>query len=255
MPKLIRRRSKKLGLPPGTLVFLGEKKLEKSRISIIDYDEKKFEEKTVETIEECFPFKDKPTVTWINIDGIHDVDIIEKLGKQFDLHPLLLEDIVNAEQRPKVDDYGNHLFIVMKMFQYDEKNDELIVEQVSMILGENFVISFQERIGDVFDFVRNRIRNSKGPVRKMSADYLAYALVDAIVDSYFVILEKIGEEIESREAELVTNPTPETLQTIYRLKTNLAHLRKSIWPLREVVSILERGGYNRDVKGHHIGYA
>ena len=262
MPKLIRRRSKKLGLPPGTLVFLGEKKLEKSRISIIDYDEKKFEEKTVETIEECFPFKDKPTVTWINIDGIHDVDIIEKLGKQFDLHPLLLEDIVNAEQRPKVDDYGNHLFIVMKMFQYDEKNDELIVEQVSMILGENFVISFQERIGDVFDFVRNRIRNSKGPVRKMSADYLAYALVDAIVDSYFVILEKIGEEIESREAELVTNPTPETLQTIYRLKTNLAHLRKSIWPLREVVSILERGGsalikkktvlYLRDVYDHTI---
>ena len=262
MPRFIKKRSKKVGLPPGTLVHIGEEKTEKVRITIIDYDEASFEEKQIKTIEECFPFKDKTTVTWINIDGIHDIKIIEKIGKHFDLHPLILEDIVNTGQRPKIEDFGDYIFIVLKMLYYNEKEDEVQAEQVSLILGSNFVISFQEREGDVFNPIRERIRSGKGRIRKMGADYLAYTLIDTIVDNYFIIPEKLGERIESIEEELVTDPTPETLQTIHTLKRKLIFLRKSLWPLREVVSGLQRTEstlihestdiYLRDVYDHTI---
>jgi len=262
MSRFIKKRSKKVGLPPGTLVHIGEKKTDKVRITIIDYDEANFEEKEIKTVEECFPFKNKPTVTWINIDGIHDIKIIEKIGKHFDLHPLILEDIVNTGQRPKIEDFGDYIFVVLKMLYYNEKEDEIQAEQVSLILGSNFVISFQEREGDVFNPIRERIRSGKGRIRKMGADYLAYALIDTIVDSYFIILEKLGEKIESIEEELVTNPTPETLQAIHHLKREMIFLRKSVWPLREVVNRLERGEstlihestgiYLRDVYDHTI---
>ncbi len=262
MPRFIKKRSKKAGLPPGTLVHIGEKKTEKVRISIIDYDETNFEEKEIKTIEEGFPFKDKPTVTWINIDGIHDLEIIEKIGKYFDLHSLTLEDIVNTEQRPKIEDFEDYLFIVLKMLYYNEIADETQVEQVSLILGTNFVISFQEREGDVFNPIRERLRSGKGRTRKMRADYLTYTLIDAIVDNYFISLEKLGEKMESMEEELVTNSTPETPQAIHHLKREMIFLRKSVWPLREVVNHLERGEstlihgstgvYLRDVYDHTI---
>jgi len=262
MPKLIKKAAKKAGLPPGTLVHVGEVKAEKTKISLVDYDETQFQEKEVKTVEECFPFKATPTVTWINIDGVHEVDIIEKLGKHFDLHPLILEDIVHTEQRPKMEDFGSYIFIVLKMLSYNEKEDELNVEQVSLVLGSNFVISFQECEGDVFQPVRERIRKGKGRIRKMGADYLAYALVDAIVDNYFIVLEKLGEVIEDVEEDLVKKPTPETLQTIHNLKREAISLRKSVWPLREVVSGLERAEtplihetikiYLRDVYDHTI---
>lgn len=240
MFKLNKKRSNKAGLPPGTPVYIGEKKHEEVKISIIDYDEAQFQERKAKAIEECFPFKDTPTVTWINIDGIHQVDIIEKIGKHFDLHPLIMEDIVNTEQRPKMDDSGHYIFIVLKMLYYDEKENEAKIEQVSIILGDNFVISFQEREGDIFDPIRERIRNGKGRVRKMGADYLAYTLLDAIVDNYFIILEKLGERIEELEDRLVTDPRPETLHEIHKLKREMIFLRKSVWPLREVISGLER---------------
>ncbi len=259
MPRLV-KRSKKTGLPPGTLIHIGERKTEKTRITIIDYDETQFEEKQAKRIEECFPFKDKPTVTWINIDGIHEVEIIEKLGSHFGLHPLLLEDILNTEQRPKMEDFGDYIFVVLKMLYHDEA--EIEAEQVSLILGSNFVISFQEREGDVFDPIRERIRQGKGRIRKAGADYLAYALLDAIVDNCFLILETLGERIEDTEQQLATNPIPETLQLIRKLKKGMIFLRKAIWPLREVVSGLERcesvlihestGAYLRDVYDHTI---
>jgi magnesium transporter len=263
MPRGIKKRSKKAGLPPGTLVHIGEKKTEKTRITIVDYDETQFEEKEAKTIEECFPFKDTPTTTWINIEGVHDVDIIQKIGEHFDLHPLLLEDIANTEQRPKMEDYGNYIFIVLKMLSHDEKANEIKAEQVSIIFGSNFLISFQEGIkGDVFNPVRERIRDGKGRIRKMKSDYLAYSLVDAIVDSYFLILEKLGEKIEDIEEELVTNPASETLRAIHHLKREMIFLRKSVWPLRELISCLERGEssliqestgiYLRDVYDHTI---
>jgi magnesium transporter len=263
MPRLVMKRAKqRVGLTPGTLVHVGERKIEKVRIRIIDYDETQLEEKEAKTVEECFPFKDKPTITWINIDGLHDVEVIEKIGKQFDLHPLVLEDIVNTGQRPKLEDMGNHIFVVLKMLYYDKEKNELEAEQVSVILGENFVISFQERVGDIFEPLRERIRQNKGRVRKLAADYLAYALIDSIVDHYFVILEQLGERIEDTEQELATDPTVETLQCIRAFKKEMIFLRKSIWPLREVVNSLERGElslihestgiYLRDVYDHTI---
>ncbi len=262
MLKLFRRASNKVGLPPGTLVHIGEKRTEKVKITIIDYDETQFQEKEVETIEECFPFKDKPTVTWINIDGIHEMEIIEKIGKHFEIHPLVLEDIMNSGQQPKMEDLEQYIFVILKMLLYDEEAKEIKPEQVSLILGSNFVITFQEREGDVFDPIRDRIRKEKGRIRKMKADYLAYSLIDTIVDYYFVVLEKLGEWIEDLEEELVTNPTHETLQVIHTLKRELIFLRRSVWPLREAVMSLERGEsvlihestniYLRDVYDHTI---
>ena len=263
MPRFFMKSAKQqVGLTPGTLVHIGEKKIEKVRIRIIDYDETQLEEKEVKTVEEVFPFKDKPTITWINIDGLHDIEVIEKIGRHFGLHPLVLEDIVNTEQRPKLEDFGDHIFVVLKMLYYDKEKNELEAEQVSLIFGLNFVISFQERLGKIFEPLRERIRKGKGRVRKSGADYLAYALIDSIVDNYFVILEQFGERIEDTEQELATNPTQETLQTIRALKKEMIFLRKSIWPLREVVNSLERGEsplihestgiYLRDVYDHTI---
>ncbi|HUW68486.1 MAG TPA: magnesium/cobalt transporter CorA [Candidatus Nanoarchaeia archaeon] len=262
MSRFFKKRTQKIGLPPGTLVHVGEKKIEKTKITIIDYDAEHLEEKVAKTVDECFSFKDKPTVTWINIDGIHEIEIIEKIGNHFDLHPLILEDIVHTEQRPKMEDFEHYIYVVLRLLTFDEIENEINAEQISIILGSNFIISFQEMEGDVFDHVRDRIRNSKGRIRKMGADYLAYALLDAIVDNYFVILEKLGEKIESIEEELVTNPRPETLQTIHELKREMIFLRKSVWPLREVVNSMERGEssliqdsttiYLRDVYDHTI---
>ncbi|HDS45086.1 MAG TPA: magnesium/cobalt transporter CorA [Methanomicrobia archaeon] len=240
MPQLITKRSKKSGLPPGTLIHIGERKTEKVRITLIDYDEAQLEEREVARVEEVFSFKERPTVTWINIDGVHDVELIRAIGQHFGVHPLLLEDILNTEQRPKMDDYESYLFLVLKMLYYNGEEREIEAEQVSLIIGPNFVISFQECEGDVFNSVRDRIRNKKGRIRKAGPDYLAYALIDAIVDNYFVILEKIGEVIEDTEEELVSTPSPETLRTIHGLKRGMIFLRKSIWPLREVLSGLER---------------
>ena len=262
MRRLIRKRSEKAGLPPGTLVYVGEKKVENVKITIIDYDETQITEKEAAAIEECFPFKDKPTVTWINIDGLHEVDIIEKLGNHFGLHPLLLEDILNTEQRPKMEESENYIFFVLKMIFSVDEDKEIKAEQVSLILGHNFVISFQEREGDVFNPVRDRIRKSKGRIRKVGADYLAYALLDAIVDSYFSVLENVGEKIEDTEQQLTLNPTTQTLQLIRKLKNEMIFLRKSVWPLRELISGFLRletslvqqatGVYIRDVYDHTI---
>ncbi len=239
MLDFIKRTSKKAGLAPGTVIYVGDKKTERVAIRVIDYDEKNFEENDLNTVDECFSYQHKPIVTWINIDGIHQVDLIEALGKNFGLHPLILEDIVHTEQRPKMEDFEEYLFIVFKMLFYDQEN-QIKSEQFSLVLGADYIITFQEREGDVFNHVRERLRKGKGRIRKMGPDYLAYALIDAIVDNYFIVLEKIGEEIESLEEELVTDPRPETLHAIHHLKKELIFLRKSVWPLREMISALER---------------
>ncbi|MFC1676727.1 magnesium/cobalt transporter CorA [Planctomycetota bacterium] len=264
MPKnrQIKRHSRKAGLPPGTLVHIGEKKADQIRITLIDYNEQNIQERVVEKVEECFPFKEMPTVTWINIDGLHRIETIEKIGKHFELHPLILEDILNTGQRPKCEDYEKCLFMVLKMLRYNDENNSVQSEQVSLVLGQNFVISFQEEVGDVFEQIRDRIRNAKGRIRKMSADYLAYALIDAIVDNYFLILEKMGEQIESMEEELIAKPSDKTVRRIHALKRELIFLRKSVWPLRELINSMEKtesslisdstGPYLRDVYDHTI---
>jgi magnesium transporter len=241
MPKNIKRNIQKTrGLPPGSLIHIGEKKTETVKISLMDYRLNNFEEKEIKKIEECFSLKRKPSVTWINIDGLHEVDIIEKLGKCFEIHPLVLEDILNTDQRPKMEDFDKYIFFILKMLYIDETTQKIDSEQVSIIVGRNFVISFQEKVGDVFNSIRERIRNSKGRIRKMGADYLCYSLIDAIVDNYFLILEKIADKVESMEEDVVKNPETELLQQIYNLKREMIYLRKSVWPLREVINNLLR---------------
>ncbi len=251
----------KSGMPPGTLIHVGKKKMEKVRISVIDYDEKKLVEKDGISIEQCKTFADSPSVTWINVDGLHKAEVIEKIGTTFDIHPLLLEDIMNTEQRPKVEDYGKYMYFILKMV-YLDKRKRICVEQVSIILGDTYVISFQERTGDVFESIRQRLKNKKGRIRTLKADYLAYSLIDSIIDHYFVILESISEVIEKLEEEVVEKPSKKTLQDIHMLKRNMLYLRKSVWPLREVISCLQRsesdliedntGFYLRDVYDHTI---
>jgi magnesium transporter len=238
--KLIRRRKNKAGLPPGTPVFVGERKTEATRITILDYDEARFEEKEVQTVEECSSCKDSATVSWINVDGVHDIDAIGKLADTFEIHPLTLEDIVNTQQRPKLEDYEKYLFFVLRMLIYDDATHEIQTEQISLVLGPNYVISFQEKQGDIFDPIRERIRTGKGRIRKLGPDYLAYSLIDAIVDHYFLILEKSGERIEELEENVVMTPQPATLHEIHRMKREMILLRRSVWPLREVIGALER---------------
>lgn len=262
MPKFIKRLSEKAGLPPGALVHIGKKRAGKVRIKVIDYSQKELAEREARRVEECFQFRDKRTVTWINIDGVHDADLLRKIREHFGIHPLVMEDVMNTGQRPKMEGFKDYMFLVLKMLSYSERENEIKSEQVSIILGKRFLISFQEEEGDVFDSVRARIRNSRGRLRQSGTDYLTYVLMDAIVDNYFIVLEKLGEKIESVEEELIKNPKPETLQDIYRMKREMIYLRKSVWPLREVISGLERGDsplvkgatkvYIRDVYDHTI---
>ncbi len=262
MPKLFKKLSHKAGLPPGTLVHVGERKAEEVKITIIDYDQTGFQEKEVQTVEECFPFKETPTVTWININGLHEVSVIEKIGTHFGLHPLIQEDILHTGQRPKMEDFDTYILLILKMLRYDDEANTVRTEQISIILGPNFVISFQEVQGGVFNPLRERIRTGRGRVRRMGADYLAYALLDSIVDHYFILLETCGERIELLEEELALNPQPETLQAIHNLKQEIIFLRKSVWPLREVISGTERAEsplihddismYLRDLYDHTI---
>jgi magnesium transporter len=262
MPKFTKKRSKKAGLPSETLMYTGEKKGEKIIIHVIDYDETNFLETELSAAEACIPYKNKPTVTWINVDGVHNVPVLEKLGECFGLHRLVMEDILNTDQRPKVEDFGEYLYIVLKMLS-NGKNGEIVTEQISIVAGSNFVLSFQEGVeGDVFNLIRERLRNGKGRIRKMSADYLTYSLLDAVVDNYFVILEKFGDKIELLEAELIESPTQKTVQRIYQLKREMIFLHNAVWPLREVVSTLgkhespiireETVPYFRDVYDHVI---
>jgi magnesium transporter len=258
----MKKMSTKTGLPPGTLVHIGEKKSEKVKVTAIQYNEGFYQEREIEAFRECLP-KDNSVVTWLNIDGVHQLDLVETIGECFTLHPLSMEDIVNTGQSPKLEDYEDYLFIVLKMLYYDEKEHEIEVEQVSLCLSSNFVVSFQEENGrDVFNPIRERLRNGKGRIRKMGADYLAYSLIDAIVDSYFIILDKLGERIEDLEEEVVKDPGEKTMQELHRVKRELIFLRKSVWPLREVISGLQRGDspfiheymhiYLRDVYDHTI---
>jgi magnesium transporter len=322
MPRFIKKYKEKVGLPPGTLIHLGKDRTAESRITVYDYNEKEMNEIGIDRVEECFPFRDTASVTWINVDGVHQTGIVEAIGGHFGIHPLVMSDIVNTRQRPKIEDYGDYLFVVLKMIYHgngsvpgnlyslqqhenqgsisspakqdskvtpddsgntgingknnsantENKSDqgtrgnfgsrEITAEQVSLIIGPNYVISFQETPEDLFDPIRKRLKSSTGRIRKMGADYLAYALIDTIVDNYFVILETLGEKVEDLEDELLQNPTENTMLAIHSLKRDMIFLRRSVWPLREVTGFLERGEsklihkttriYLRDIYDHTI---
>lgn len=250
----------KTGAPPGTIIYHGDKQTDKVKISLIEFNEVDFIEKEFYDLTECLDHVDPTMVRWINVDGIHNVELIDAIGKRFNIHPLTLEDIVNTNQRPKFEDYDNYVVSIMKMLYFDS---ELQSEQLSVILFEGMVISFQEaQGGDAFDLIRNRIRLGKGRIRKMGADYLAYALIDAVVDCYFGILEKIGDRIEILEEDLIEEPTKETMRQLHSMKREMIFLRKSVWPMRELINNMERSEtelikpstdiYLRDVHDHTI---
>ncbi|HEY7128797.1 MAG TPA: magnesium/cobalt transporter CorA [Nitrospira sp.] len=236
--KLVQKRSKKTGLPPGSLVHIGERKPGKVTLHIFRYNAAGCEELQPERADQLSPPTDE-SVVWINVGGVHDVQVLETLGKQFSLHPLLLEDVANTDQRPKLDDYEEYLFLVIKMLSLTERK-EIAVEQVSLVLGRNYVLSFQENGTDVFQPVRERLRGGKGRLRQADSDYLLYALVDAIVDQYFAVLELMGERLEAVQQVVVDDPKPETLNDIHALKRQLLFLRRAVWPLRDVMNNLSR---------------
>jgi magnesium transporter len=262
MARTLKKRSQKAGLPPGTLVHIGEQRTHKVRIRLMIYSENDFQETEGTLVPPTPPSKDSKAVTWLDIGGIHQLEVIEAVGKTYDLHPLLLEDIVNTDQRPKLDDYSRYLFLVLKMLYPDATTSRIQAEQVSLVAGPNFVLSFQEDGSDVFGPIRERLRTGKGRIRSLGSDYLLYSLVDAIVDNYFTALEQLGERIERLEDELLANCRRETLHTIHGVKRELLFLRRSVWPLREVISGLTRGEssliqpetrvYLRDVYDHTI---
>lgn len=255
--------AKKAGLPPGKLVYIGEEKQQQQvKITVFDYDATHVEEKTFSQVEECFQYKNTLTNTWINLNGIHDTNVIERIGKHFGISALVLEDIVNTNSRPKIDDFKEYVFIVLKMLDYEKEKHCLNVEQVSLILGKNFVISFQENEGDLFDGIRARLRDPASRMRTFGCDYLTYCLMDRVVDEYFLIIESMGEELETMEEDVSTNPSQQFLHRYNELKRDSVFLRKSVWPLREVINYLLRNEvglikpevlpYFRDLYDHSI---
>lgn len=262
MQRFNSKRSDKAGLPPGTLVHIGEAKAEPVRLRLVEYDAAGYEERELATVTDCAPPPDGSRNYWLDVGGIHQLSVIEHLGQAFHLHPLLLEDIANTDQRAKADVYEDRLFLVVKMLRVGDSGTIIKAEQVSLVLGPRFVLSFQEDGGAVFDPVRTRLKNPKGRLRNAGADYLAYALLDSIVDHYFTVLETIGERIESLEQELITNPRPDTLHAIHRLRRELLFLRRAVWPVRELISVMERDEsdlikdttklYLRDVYDHTV---
>ena len=234
------KASRKTGLAPGTVVYVGKKAGKDLFIDVFDYNKDYLDEKKLKNIEEVISFENKDTITWININGLNHVKEIEKLGKDFMLHPLILEDIANTQQRPKLEEPDKYIFVVLKRLYFD-KDQNLNFENISFIQGPNSVLSFQEADGDVFDMVRDRLRNSKGRVRSNGADYLLYALMDAIVDNYFNLMEVMGEKIEELEENLFSEkPNKDLIHEIHGLKREILKIRRAVYPLREVVNHIDK---------------
>lgn len=261
MSRYAGQRSRKSGLAPGTLMHIGKHRTDKVTVSIIEYDETSISEKRLDKSFDYSNAGEKNTVKWINIDGLQEAEILEKLGKVFKLHPLVLEDMLNTEQRPKIEDYGDYLYIVIKNLYNVGNEGEIETEHQSIILGSDFVISVGEKENNFFETIKGRLK-SGGRIRKLGADYLAYSLLDTIVDYYFDVLESLGEQIEAAEEQLIAKPEPEILRIINGLKRDILFIHRSIWPLREVAGLLERGDsklvqestriYTRDLYDHII---
>lgn len=240
MRTLRKKRSLRIGLAPGSIVYTGEKQTNTVSMHMIDYDKDTIVEKDISTISQCEAFQKKPTVSWLNINGVHDEALLKEIGKAYSIHHLVLEDILSTHQRPKMEEYENYIYIVLKMLTFDENKKEISSEQVSFVLGENVVISFQEKEGDVFDPIRKRIKTSSGRVRKMSADYLVYTLIDIIIDNYYLILERLGGNLDTLDEGIFSNASEHHLQQIHRIRHDLVHMRKHVLPLRDMFHAFER---------------
>jgi magnesium transporter len=236
--KLIHQRSHKAGLPPGSLVSVGLPQTHRPNITIVDYDQADYGERRSASVDDCAAALSSPTTTWINVDGVHDGDLIRRLGEIFDLHPLTLEDVMNTDHRPKVEDFGGYIFITLKMLSLLDEESQVLVQQVSLVLGPGWVLSFQETVGDMFTAVRDRIKRGAGRIRSRGADYLAYALVDGLVDQYFLILEDMAEEVERLEDLVLSESGEVEAADLYSFKRQVTLLRRSAWPLHELALFL-----------------
>ena len=256
-----RRRSEKAGLPPGTLVHIGAARMDRVDLHLLRYDADTVEESPGVSLAEAVARRGQGLL-WLNVSGLHDTALLEEIGQTFGLHPLLMEDVLNTEQRPKFEDYGDYLFVVLKRLQYERASGHLVADQISLVLGKDFVLSFLEREADLFEPVRLRIRSARGRLRKSGPDFLLHALLDRVVDDYFAVLEDLGEEIEQLEGQILDRPSPVAMRTLHRLKRELVAMRRSVWPLREVIGGLDRSDsellsasvelYLRDVYDHTV---
>jgi len=259
-----RRIADKAGLPPGTIVppaHLADAARPAVLITQVIYDAAEYLEREIHGVEATFPAADESRTVWINVDGVHEVTVLERFGKHFNLHPLLLEDIAHTGQRPKLENYGDHLFMDLNVYHLHEGSDEINTEQISLVLGGNWLLSFNEAPQPWTKLLRERLKADKAHCRKGGPDYLAYSVIDAVVDDYYKVLERIGDRIEDLEEELMASPTPQTLHAVYTLKREVIDLRKSVWPLRELIGGLQRerdlvrestGVYLRDLYDHAV---
>lgn len=252
MARFLRNTTSKIGQPPGTLIYTGERNEGKVKVTAFGYGEHALEEKEIDSLEDIIVCQQQYSNIWVNIDGLQDIGLIEQICNHFQVHALTIEDILHPEQRPKVEEGDGYIYVVLKMLQYAGQEHMVNAEQVSLILGNNFVLSFQEKPGDTFESVRNRLRGGKGRIRRSGADYLMYALMDTIVDHYFLVLERVGDLLEDVESVLMTNASKSTLHTLYALKREMLAIRRVVWPLREVIYKLEREEFKMIKKSTHI---
>jgi magnesium transporter len=230
-----RNRSKKIGLPPGSMVHIGEKKTEEVKFSLIEYDKDMLNEHELISLEEAFAVKDSPLISWLNISGLHDTGILQNLADHFGIHPLVMEDILNTGHQPKTEIYEDYLFTIIKLITYNKDQGSVEFEQVSIIMGKGYVITFQEKEGDIFEPIRQRLKNPKGRFRRHGSDYLTYTLLDVVVDNYYLILEQLEEHIFKVEENILESPAQNLTTEIQELKMQIIQLRKSVWPLRAAI--------------------
>ncbi len=256
----LKKREEKIGLQPGALVFVGEEKHESVEIEKVEYSPEHYTACVLKNIDEAFPFSND-TITWLNINGVNNFSIIETIGNKLSIHPLVLEDIVNTDQRTKTESYDDFIFVIMKIVNINKDKDEMFAQQISLIIGKNYVVSFLEEKSAAFNILKDRIAQAKGRIRKAGADYLGYALMDVVVDNYFLVLEQIADTIESLEMEVIKDTNNYMRSDFYRIKRKLLYLRKSIWPLREEInSVMDNDSimqqttmpYLRDLYDHTI---
>ena len=263
MGRFVRRTLKKPGLPPGTVVHTGTQKVERVKVGYIDYDAQKVTEREdVRDLSVLWGLCDSPTVSWVNVEGLHDTELIERIGERFGIHPLVLEDIAHVGQRPKLEEFDEYLYVVLYNLEWQGAEEMVAEEQINLVLGPNYLFTFQERPGDDFDTIRERLRSGKGKIRERGPDYLAYALIDTTVDNYFTILDRIGRATEEIELELLERPSPDTMRKLQQIKREMLIVRRTIWPMREVMASLLRTEsalikedtrvYLRDVHDHTV---
>ncbi len=262
MKKPRKLRSQKVGLAPGALVHVGERRTARPDITLFEYDAAALRETRFASIADSRGHARGPGTLWLNVHGLHEPEVMAEIGRRFGLHPLVLEDILNTDQRPKVDDYGDYLYIVARIFEYDAATGSVGSDQVSIVLGTDFVLTFQERPTGTFDPLRERLRGDKGQIRRLGADYLAYSLLDAVVDRYFAVLEQLSERTEALEDRLLEKATPVLLKEIHEIKRETLVMRRAVWPLREVINSLTRADqrffkpdtqpYLRDIYDHTV---